>query len=115
MCTTQRLKGLVSTCDAMGHRLKPFVDWLGDYLNPTIKGTVFEHLGAFDMQDSSQGEDCWLEKDILWCLGDLLVYKGSIPGPGDVSGGHFQLHTKARQYNKFSQHSAIFSPSSFSV
>jgi len=95
--------------------LKPFVDWLGDYLNPTIKGTVFEHLGAFDMQDSSQGEDCWLEKDILWCLGDLLVYKGSIPGPGDVSGGHFQLHTKARQYNKFSQHSAIFSPSSFSV
>jgi len=51
MCTTQRLKGLVLTCNAMGHRLKPFVDQLGDYFNPTIKGTVFEDLGGVDMQD----------------------------------------------------------------
>jgi len=100
----------------MGHRLRPFVDQLGDYLNPTIKGTVFEHLMAVDMQDVSQGEECWLEKDVLQCLGDLLVRKGILLDTGHISGGHVQLlHAKARQYNKFTQRSAIFSPLSFSV
>jgi hypothetical protein len=99
----------------MGHRLKPFVDQLGGYLNPTIKGTVFEDLGGVDTQDASQGEDCWLEKDVLHCLGDLLVHKGSVPHAGGVSGGPVRPHAKARQYNKFTQRSAIFSPSSFSV
>jgi hypothetical protein len=114
MCMTQRLKGLVSTCDAMGHRLEPFIDQLGDYLNPTIKGTVFEDLTAVDMQNVSRGEECWLEKDVLQCLGDLLVRKGNLSDAGWVSGGHVQPHAKARQYNKFTQRGAIFSPSSFS-
>jgi len=112
---TQRLKGLVSTCNVMGHQLKPFVDQLGDYLNPTIKGTVFEHLMAVDMQDVSQGEECWLERDVLQCLGDLFICKGNGSDAGWVSGGHTQPHAKARQYNKFTQRGAIFSPSSFSV
>ena len=115
MCMTQRLKGLVSTCDMLGHRLKPFVDQLGDYLNPTIKGTVFEHLAAMDMQDVSQGEECWLEKDVLQHLSDLLVRKGNLLDIGYASGSQAQLHAKARQYNKFTQRGAIFSPSSFSV
>jgi hypothetical protein len=117
MCMTQRLKGLVSTCDMIGHRLKPFVDQLGDYLNLTIKGTVFEHLTAVDMWDVSQGEECWLEQDVLQCLSDLFVCKGKVSDAGSswVSGGHAQPHPKARQYNKFTQRSGIFSPSSFSV
>lgn len=115
MCRTQRLKALVSTCDVMGHRLKPFVDRLGDYLNPTIKGTVFEHLGTVGVQDISQGEECWLDKDVLRCLGDLLVHKGNISDAGCVSGGRIQPHAKATQFNKFIQRGAIFSPSSFSV
>ena len=94
---TQRLKRLVSTCDMTGDRLKPFVASLGDYLNLTIKGTVFEHLTAVDIQD---GEECWLEKDVLQCLGDHWV-----------SG----TDATARQYNKFTQRGAIFTPSSFSV
>jgi len=100
----------------MGHRLKPFVDQLGDYFNPTIKGTVFEDLGGVDMQDLPQGEECWLEKDILQCLDDLLVPKGNLSDDGCISGSHVQPpHAKARQYNKFTQRGAIFSPSSFSV
>jgi hypothetical protein len=99
----------------MGHRLKPFVDKLGDYLNPTIKGTVFEDLVAVDMMDVSQGEECWLEKDVLQGLGDLLVREGNLSDAGWVSGGHTLPHAKARQYNKFIQRGAIFSPSSFSV
>ena len=114
MCATQRLKGLVSTCDTIGHRLKPFVDKLGDYLNPTIKGTVFEHLNTMDAQDVSQGEECWLEEDVLRCLGNLLVHKGNLLDAGWVPGGHIQPHATARQYNKFTQRGAIFSPSSFS-
>ena len=95
----------------MGHRLKPFIDQLGDYLNPTIKGTVFEHLTAVDTNDVSQGEECWLEKDFLQCLTDHLVHKGNL----SLSGSHIVLsHAKARQYNKFTQRDAIFSPSSFS-
>lgn len=114
---TQRLKGLVSTCDSdvMGHRLKPFVDRLEDYFNPTIKGTVFEHLTVMDMQDVSQGEECWLEKDVLQCLGDLLIRRGNLSDTDRVGGSHVQPHAKARQYNKFTQCGAIFSPSSFSV
>jgi len=96
----------------MGHQLKPFVDKLGDYLNPTIKGTVFEHLTAMDV---SQGEECWLEKNILQSLSNLLVCKGKPSDASWVSGGHIQLNAKATQYNKFAQRGAIFSPSSFSV
>lgn len=115
MCMTQRLRGLVLTHDTIGHRLKPFIDRLGDYLNPTIKGTIFEDLTA----DVSQGEECWLEKDILQCLGeclgDFLVFKGNLSNAGWVSDSHDQPQAKARQYNKFTQRGAIFSPSSFSV
>jgi len=102
----------------MGDRLKPFVASLGDYLNPTIKGTVFEHLTAVDIQD---GEECWLEKDVLQCLGDLLVLSDAswvlrtVSGTVSRTASHVQPHAKARQYNKFTQHGAIFSPSSFSV
>lgn len=73
MCMIQRLKGRVATCDMMGHQLKPFVDQLGEFLNPTIKGTVFEHFAIVDKQDLSTGEECWLEWDVLQRLGDLLV------------------------------------------
>ena len=111
MCTTQRLKGLVSTCDMMGHQLKPFVDQLGEYLNPTIKGTVFEHLMVVDVQDMSQGEECWLEKDVLQCLSDL-PHRAEVARRGQHGDG---LYAKARQYNKFTQRGAIFSLSSFSV
>jgi len=115
---TQRLKGLVSTCDAIGHRLKPFVDRLGDFLNPTVKGTLFESLTDMDTQDVSQGEECWLEKDVLKSLGDLLDPMGNLPDAGLASGSHEQdniMHGRARQFNKFMHRSAIFSPSSFSV
>ena len=118
MCMTQRLKGLVSTCDMTRHQLKPFIDRLGDYLNPTIKGTVFEDLTAMDMQDVSQGEECWLDKDVLQCLRDLLIRKGNLSEAGWVSGSHMthvQPQAKARQYNKLTLRGAIFSPSSFSV
>jgi hypothetical protein len=106
MCMTQRLKGLVSTCDMMEHRLKPFVEQLGDFLNPTVKGTLIESLTGVDvdMQHVSQGEECWLEKDVLKYLSDLL----------GLTGNTTTLAT-ARQFNKFMHRSAIFSPSSFSV
>jgi hypothetical protein len=117
---TQRLKGLVSTCDTMGNRLKPFVDRLGDFLNPTVKGTLFESLTGVDMQHVSQGEECWLESDVLKCLGDLIDLTGNLPDPGSrwAPGSHYQGATtraKAKEFSKFMHRSAIFSPSSVSV
>ena len=113
MCMTQKLKGLLSSCQLMGpeHRLKPFVDRLENFLNPTVKGTLFEDFTSV----AFQGEECWLENDVLMCLQELLVRTGSC-----LSGDHVQpedtvTHRKARQYNKFSYRGAIFSPSSFSV
>ena len=103
-CMAQTLKGLVSSCELMGHRLKPFLDKLDDYLNPTVKGTIFENL----IPENSGGEECWLEKEVLTLLKELQTV---------VLDGHDDqgAETKARQYNKFSHRSAIFSPSSFSI
>jgi hypothetical protein len=72
------------------------------------------------MQHVSQGEECWLERDVLACLGELLnlTLTGNLPDAEWVTGGHNQgptTHMKARQFNKFMHRSAIFSPSSFSV
>ena len=117
---TQRLKGLISSCEAIGYRLRPFVDRLDGFLNPTIKGTVFENLTSVGMQrDVFEGEECWLAKDVLDRLEELLVRTGKLQGTSQGSGsGDVQCTTtyaKARQYHKFTHRGAIFSPLSFSV
>ena len=104
----------------MGYRLKPFVDRLEGFLNPTIKGTVFENLISEGMQRNvSEGEECWLAKDVLDRLEGLLAHTGNLQGTRQGLGsGNVQCTTtyaKARQYNKFTHRGAIFSPSSFSV
>lgn len=104
----------------MGYRLKPFVDRLEGFLNPTIKGTVFENLTSEGMQRSVfEGEECWLAKDVLDRLEEFLVHTGNLQGTRQGSGsGNVQrtaTYAKARQYNKFTHRGAIFSPSSFSV
>jgi len=119
MCMAQKLNGLISSCDVMGHRLEPFVDRLEGFLNPTIKGTIFENLRSMDMQDQiTQGEECWLGMDVLECLDDLLVCIGEPREPTWVLGGRVQgtkVGAKARQFTKFIHRGAIFSPSSFSL
>ena len=104
----QKLRGLISSCEHLGHRLRPFADRLGQYLNPTLKGTVFEDLAsqATDTQDVSQGEECWLEQEVLGQLKELFA----------CTGKEFHENTaKARQYDKFRQRGSTFSPSSFSI
>jgi hypothetical protein len=117
MCMTQRLKGCISSCRLMGNSLEPFFDGFGGYLNPTVKGTLFENLTSVDMQQEVfQGEECRLEKDVLNCLEEFLVRTGK--SQKTRISGHVQgttTNAKARQYNKFSYRGAIFSPSSFSV
>lgn len=127
MCMTQRLKGLVSSCEVYGHRLKPFMDRLEDFLSPTIKGTVLENLTSVNIQQNiSQGEECWLGKDVLEHLAVLLVRVGKRQGmnvmnPTKYHGDtcdHVQdtaIHPRARSYNKFCYRGATFSPSSFSM
>lgn len=117
---TQRLKGLISSCEVMGYRLRPFVDRFEGFLSPTIKGTVFENLTSVGMErDIFEGEECWLAKGVLDRLEELLVRTGKLQGTRQGSGsGDVQCTTtyaKARQYNKFTHRGAIFSPSSFSV
>jgi hypothetical protein len=118
MCMTQRLKGLISSCEVMGleHHLRSFANRFSDHLNPTVKGTLSEDLGSLiTQQDVSQGEECWLGKDVLKCLEERLVRTGKSQGTR-VSGcvQDFAIDSAARQYNKFTHRSAIFSPSSFS-
>jgi len=117
---TQRLKGLISSCEAMGYRLKPFVDRFEGFLNPTIKGTVSENLAFVGMQcDVFEGEECWLAKDVLDRLEEFLARTGKLQetrqgsGSGDIQST--TTYAKARQYNKFTYRGAIFSPSAFSV
>lgn len=116
MCMTQRLKGHISTCEVTGNPMKPFFDGLEGYLNPTVKGTLFEDLTSVNMQQ--EGEECWLEKAVLVCLEEFLVRTGKSQNTrisGHVQGTATNTDAKARQYNKFSYRGAIFSPSSFSV
>ena len=117
---TQRLKGLISSCEVMGYRLRPFVDRVESFLNPTIKGTVFENLSSVGMQrDIVEGEECWLAKDVLNRLEELLVSTGKLHGTRQGSrSGDVQCTTtyvKARQYSKYIHRGAIYSPSSFSA
>lgn len=95
----------------MGHQLKPFADRLTNYLNPQVKGTLFEDLTSMNTEpESFQGSECWLENDVLEYLQNLLVRMGKelhVAGP--------TIPAKARQYNKLKRCGAIFSPASFSV
>ena len=121
MCMTQRLKAHISSYEVtgMGSPLKPFFDGFEGYLNPTVKGTLLENLTSVDtQQESFQGEECWLEKDVLKCLEEYLVRTRKSQNTRisrHVQGTETGADGKARQYNKFSYRRAIFSPSSFSV
>jgi hypothetical protein len=103
----------------MGNPLKPFFDGFEGYLNPTVKGTLFENLTSVNVQQEVfQGEECWLKKDVFKCLEKNLICTGKSQNTtisGHVQGTATDANAKARQYNKFSYRSAIFSPSSFSV
>ena len=104
----------------MGHRLRPFLERLEGFLNPTIKGTVFDNLTSVGMQRNIfEGEECRLAKDVLDRLEEFLVRTGKLQGTRQGSGSGdvpcTTTHVKARQYNKFTHRGAIFSPSSFSV
>lgn len=117
---TQKLKGLISSCEVMGleHHLKSFADKCCGYLNPTVKGTLSEDLTSVTtQQDVFQGEECRLEKDVLKALKELLVLTGKSQDTR-VSGcaqGLAINHAAAKQYDKFTHRSALFSPSSFSL
>jgi hypothetical protein len=117
ICMIQRIRGLISSREDLGHRLKPFVDQLDNYLNPVIKGTVFEDLTP--ATEALQGEECSLETNILQHLHGLFVRTGKACPPLSSSFGYIQgtatMYAKARQHNKFNRHGVIFSPSSFSV
>jgi hypothetical protein len=93
----------------MGHRLKPFTDQLTNYLNPQVKGTLFEDLtSATTQHEYFQGTECWLENVVLEHLKILLVRTGKA--------SHMTATlAKARQYDKLKHCGAIFSPASFSV
>ncbi len=73
-------------------------------------GTVFEDLTSIDaQQDTFQGEECWLKQGVLKHLMELSVCIGKSSHNITI------MPVKGRQYNKFSHHRAIFSPSSFSI
>lgn len=109
MCMIQRLWGLISSCDRLGHRLQPLADRLWHYLDPTVKGTVFEDLVSTDTQQNAfWGEECWLKEDILECLKDHFHI-------GRAFHNSNIMPAKARQYNQFIYCRVIFSPSSFSI
>jgi hypothetical protein len=119
----QRLKGLISSRKVMGSSLKPLFDQFEGYLNPTVKGTLFEDMtSAKTEQEVFQGKECQLEKDVLEHLEEFLASTGESLAQDTRISGHTQstatasdADAKARQYNKFSYRGAIFSPSSFSV
>lgn len=119
MCVTQRLKGLISSCEVIGlqRHLKSFADRLSHYLNPAVKGTLSEDLTSVTTQQGNlRGDDCWLEKDVFNPLEELLVRTGKSQNTR-VSGcvQRFAIDATARQFNKFTHRSALFSPSSFSL
>ena len=66
-----------------------------------------------------EGEECWLAKDVLDRLKELLVCKEKLQRTRQGLGsGNIQCTTKyakAREYKKFTHCDAIFSPSSFSI
>lgn len=108
MCIVQRLKGHISSCKVMGNLLKPFFDGLEGYLSPQVKGTLFENLSTVNVQQEVfHGEECWLEKNVLKHLEELLVCTEK--SQDTKISGH------AQQYKKSSYHGAIFSPSLFSI
>jgi hypothetical protein len=119
MCMIQRLKGLISSCRIIGleHRLKSFADRVLDYLNPSVKGVLFEDLTFVTTQEGVfQDEECRLEKDILTHLEELLLRTGKSRNTrttGCIQG--FTIDAAARQYKKFTHRGAVFSPSSFSL
>jgi hypothetical protein len=99
------------SCERVGHRLKPFADQLTNYLNPQVKGTLFEDLTSMNTQHKSfQGTECCLEKVVLEYLQNLLVCMGKTLHMAGTT-----IPAKARQYDKLKRHGAIFSPASFSV
>src|SRR6266852_3292580 len=109
MCMAQRLKGRISLCEVTETPLKPFFDGLESYLNLTVKGMLFENLTSVNVQqDIFQGEECRLEKDVLKRLEEFSARTGKSQDATDAN-------AKVRQYNKFSYHTAIFSPASFSI
>jgi hypothetical protein len=115
MCMTQRLKGLISLCRVVGleHCLNAFTDRVQDFLNLTVKGTLSEDLTAVTtQQDSFQGEEYWLEKDVFESLEKLLAKSQEARVSGCTQS--ITIDATARQYNKFTHHGALFSPSSFS-
>ena len=118
ICMAQRLKGHISLCEGMGNSLKPFFDGFEGYLDPKVKGTLFENLTSVNMQQKVfQGEECRLEKDVLKHLEEFLVRIGKSENPrvsGHVQGTATNAGAKARQYQKFSYRGAIFSPYLFS-
>ncbi|KAN0128846.1 hypothetical protein V8E53_013344 [Lactarius tabidus] len=84
--------------------------WLEQYLNPTLKGTVFEDLTTSDMQSNGlHREECWLEQGVLKHLEELFVHTGKAFHKSTVT------PMKAWQYDKFWHCGFIFSPSSFSI
>jgi hypothetical protein len=111
MCTLQTLRGLILLCERMGHRLRPFADQLTNYLNPQVKGTLFEDLTSMNTQhESIQGAECWLDRVVLEHLQNLLVRMGkTLPIAGAIT------PAKARRFDKLKHRGAIFSPASFSV
>ena len=111
MCTIQSLRGLILSCERVGHRLKPFADQLTNYLNPQVKGTLFEDLMSTNTQHKSiQGTECWLDKVVLQYLQNLLVQMGKMSQTEAAT-----MSAKAWQYDKIKHRSAIFSLASFSI
>ncbi|SRR6266404_1049041 len=101
MCMAQKLRSLVSSCEFMGHRLKPFADRLGSYLTPAIKGTLLEDLGP--QQEVVGGKECRLDQSVVKNLQQHLHYRPILP------------NLKVMEHDKFVHRGFVFSPSSFSL
>ena len=115
MCMMQRLKSHVSSCERLQSRIEPFAHQLVNFLNPSVRGTLAESLTCLDTRrEALKGEECWLEASVMKHLEAHLIRVGKesqLVDPGQSS----MTHARARQYNKFSHRSAIFSPSTFSI
>ena len=111
----QRLKSHVSSCARLQRRIEPFAHQLENFLSPSVRGTLAESLTSLDVQrEVLKGEECWLEASVMKHLEAHLIRMGKqslLIGPGQSN----TTHTRARQYNKFNHHSAILSPSTFSI
>lgn len=115
MCMMQRLKSHVASCARQQSRIEPFAHQLVNFLNPSVRGTLAESLASLDTrQEILKGEECWLEATVMKHLEAHLIRTGKgsqLIGPGQSS----TTQARARQYKKFSHHSAILSPSTFSI